>query len=216
MVMDYAHKRNGAREKRSEAPPEVPRLVSWDVAPFKLAEDCVKAARAVHTAKLEYHELHEKTAEEVDTLMSPFQDNPVKKSILSDKTGSLMQNRLLANMAGGMVAGAGLGSDTDPVDDVEASLSSPAHENELQQIQARAMLQDLMLNDEIISGHEHGDVLNAYNEIAQLSPRAATQPAVIRPLLRKRLSQSSIEPFEAGEMATIEKTLGQTQQMPQN
>ena len=53
--------------------------------------------------------------------------------------------------------------------------------------------------------------MNAYNDIAQLSPRSATQPALIGPYLRKRLTQGAVEPFEAAEMVNVEKSLGQSQ-----
>jgi hypothetical protein len=73
------------------------------------------------------------------------------------------------------------------------------------------MIQDFMLNDEVISGYDPDEVISAYNEISELSPRSSVQPAIIRPLLRKHLTQGAIEPFEAAEMADIETKLMKNQ-----
>ena len=90
-------------------------------------------------------------------------------------------------------------------------LGDPDHENEIRRIQAQTMLSGMMANDDVISGHDPDEVLEAYNEVSRLSPRSATQPALVRPWLRKRLSQGAVEPFEAAEMANVEKTITQTQ-----
>ena len=90
-------------------------------------------------------------------------------------------------------------------------LGDPAHEQQLRQIQTQAMLQDLMSNDEVISGYEPDTVTEAFNEISESMPRASNRAAFMRPLLRKRLTQGAMEPFEAAEMANIEKTLGQSE-----
>jgi hypothetical protein len=97
------------------------------------------------------------------------------------------------------------------VESVEQDLSSPVHIDELRQIRSRAMLSDFLANDDVISGYAPEEVTNAYNEISQLSPRASSQPAIMRPLLRKRLTAGSVEPFEAQQMADIEKTIKQTE-----
>jgi hypothetical protein len=100
------------------------------------------------------------------------------------------------------------------VSEMEQSLSDPVHENILRAIQAKAELSDFLANDDVISGYDPEEVIRAYNEIARLSPRSATQPAVIRPLLEKRLTQGRMEPFEAAEMANIEKTISESSPTP--
>jgi len=96
------------------------------------------------------------------------------------------------------------------VDDAALAFDAPGHTNELRQIQAQAMLSDLIRNDEVISGYEPDEVIDAYNEISAMSPRAAVQPVIMRSLLRKRLTGGAVEPFEAGQLAEIEKTIAQT------
>lgn len=86
-------------------------------------------------------------------------------------------------------------------------LANPEHELELRKIHVQAMLSNLLQNDPIISGYNPDEVMTAYNEFAQLSPSASSQIVLARPWLRKRLTQGSMEPFEAAEMTNVEKSL---------
>jgi hypothetical protein len=141
---------------------------------------------------------------------------------------------LAKRAAGGFLASLGLGSlasrglqagassvarPTTPqlVDNMVAKLEDPSHENNLRSIRAKADLTDFLANDDVISGFDPDEVLDAYNEISQLSPRATGQPALMRSLLRKRLTQGAVEPFEAGQIVDIEKGLREnTAQRPQS
>lgn len=92
-------------------------------------------------------------------------------------------------------------------------LFDPAHEAELQKIKIQAMLSEFLTADPVISTYDQDDVLAAYNQIVQIAPRAARQPAVMRGLLRKMLQQQdALEPFEAKELVEIEKGIRDVQQ----
>ena len=100
----------------------------------------------------------------------------------------------------------------DLIEDAWMDLEDPGHQNEIRKIKAQAMLNQLMTDpDDPISGYEPDKVLQAYNEIASMTPRIAEQPAALRPLLRRRL-QGHQEPFEAKEMTDIEKGLSASRQ----
>ena len=93
---------------------------------------------------------------------------------------------------------------------MEDKLGDPSHENELRKIRAQVMLSEMMSDSENpISGHDPEEVLSAYNELAQLAPRIAEQPAAVQPLLAKRLA-GNVEPFEVREIGDIEKSLAST------
>lgn len=84
----------------------------------------------------------------------------------------------------------------------------PEHESELQSIKVKAMLNDMLSNDPILSSYQPHQVLEAYNNIAQLSPTMASQPAVMRGMLRRSLQQGGVvEPFEAEQMSNLERKL---------
>jgi hypothetical protein len=93
-------------------------------------------------------------------------------------------------------------------------LDSPEHINELRKIKAQTVLTQLMSDPENpLSEYDPEEVLSAYNDMVQLSPRLADQPAAIGPLLNKRMVGNT-EPFELGETLKLEEGLKKTQAPP--
>jgi hypothetical protein len=88
-------------------------------------------------------------------------------------------------------------------------ISTPEHEQQLRGIQTQAMLQDMLANDPVISSYNPHEVTDAFNQVSQLAPNAAGQPAVMGPLLRKWLSQGAIDTFEGTELIGNEHKLKQ-------
>ena len=114
---------------------------------------------------------------------------------------------------GGMV-GSQLGKALSPTTDeglkeeTLGELFDPGHEAELTKIRTQAMLSDFMSNDPVISTYDPDEVAGVYNQVVQMAPRSAQQPAVMRGLIRKMLQQQdAMEPFEADQVAKIEKTM---------
>lgn len=85
--------------------------------------------------------------------------------------------------------------------------TDPAHEDELRRIKAQAMLSSLMAGDEVISGYDHEEVLDAYNDIAALSPRAADNKLLMQALLRKQLTQGAQDPMDLDQMLGMEEKM---------
>ena len=99
-------------------------------------------------------------------------------------------------------------ADTSMERNVLSDIIDPSHEAELSKIRIQAMLSDFMSSDPVISTYEPDEVLNIYNQVSQMTPRAAQQPGVMRGLLRKMLQQQdAMEPFEAEQMIGVEKGL---------
>jgi hypothetical protein len=202
--------------------------VDWKSEPYKTLEACIKMAKVVNRLSAEYRAFETKTQTKIAELVTPFDfaQNQVapKSSILNTSASSDTLTKEAWGFLGGLLGGAltrqmGQIGQSMPIakppgelsSGMAADLDDPEHDSELRKIQSRAMLQDLMMNDEVISGYDPSDVLDAYNEIVNVTPRSGSQAAIMRPLLRKRLTQGAIEPFEAAEMVNIEKNLGQTQ-----
>ena len=95
-----------------------------------------------------------------------------------------------------------------PVDKAWLELEDPAHDSELRKIRTQAMMSDLM-NDEVIGGYDPEHVMQTYNELSQLAPRSAQQPAVMRAALRRHL-QGNVQPFETRDTLDTEKSLKDT------
>lgn len=95
-------------------------------------------------------------------------------------------------------------------------LFDPGHEQEMARIRTQAMLTNFMADDPIISTYDPEEVSNAYNQVVQLAPRTAAQPAVMRGLLRKLLQQQdALETFDADQLTQIEERLKKISEPPQ-
>lgn len=91
-------------------------------------------------------------------------------------------------------------------------LSDPDHEAKLREINSQATLTDLMSNDEVISGYDPEEVTAAYNDLVQLAPAIADQRILLQSMLRKRLAQGVLDPFEQEMLLRADKELrGQVQ-----
>lgn len=194
-------------------------MLDRDAAPFALLEGCVKAAARIKEASAKLAELTPAPAPrpvppappvELNVLGLPAREAPSKEgSFLEFAVGSGLGKGL-----SDLLSGSGAKPTSQLLNDKLTDLEDPQHDAELRRVQSQAMVTDFLANDPVISGFEPDEVMQAINEISQVSPRASTQPALMRPLLRKRLSAGGIEPFEANEIANLEKTLG-TAQRPQ-
>lgn len=221
-AMDYVRIRNRLKTAEITAPPPDGQPVTSDYAPYSLVKAAIDAGTTMYFARKKEAEAEVLRKQAHDETFSPFVRAPAKDQ--SPTSGSASQSSKQSSLLGGVGGGLGFSvargfsgadksleeSKSELQQKLVNDLADPSHEQAIRQIQVRAMLTDLLSNDEVISGYDPNEVTEAYNEIASLSPRAAMQPAVVRPLLRKRLTAGSVEPFEAQQMAEIEKTITQT------
>lgn len=88
-----------------------------------------------------------------------------------------------------------------------SQLNDPAHEMRLREINTQAMLQDLMLNDPVISGYDPQQVTGAFNDISQISPSVSDQRMLMQSLLRKHLQQGQLDTFDQDQLLGFEDKL---------
>lgn len=227
-AMAYVQARN--RMKIAEIQPPAPdgQPVTSNREPYSLVKAAIDAGVTMVKARKKEAEAEVLRKQAHEDVFRPFVPSPTMAPYHT--SGSPRPSSKEAGLLSGIAGGFGLGvtrglqgtaaempygqTPSELAGSLINDLADPEHEQALRQIQVRAMLTDMMSNDEVISGYDPGEVTTAYNEIASLSPRAAEQPAVIRPLLRKRLAAGSVEPFEAQQIAEIEKTITQTDVQP--
>jgi hypothetical protein len=95
-------------------------------------------------------------------------------------------------------------------------LNDPVHESRIRDVENQAVLQDMFLNDPIISGHDPHDIASLYNEVSRTAPNFAQQPLVTRPFLRRALEMGGSDTFEGTEAINTEHKLRQlAQPVPQ-
>jgi hypothetical protein len=184
----------------------------------KVAHELHKAAEAVIDAQEEKEAFMKKAgiAEEktipvemqaraLDGVMAGGPRRPFEKNALlpaPSLSGSLL-------LAGGMGA-LGLKDPDKPAAREEAELQAmdPIHDAEMRGIKTKAMLNDMLVNDPIVSSYDPDDVRQAFNSLSSLSPTLMTQPGVVRAMLRRMLQQEGvIEPHEATQLTDVEKNL---------
>lgn len=85
------------------------------------------------------------------------------------------------------------------------NLTAPDHETALKNIKAQATLHDMLLNDDVISGHDPKEVAIAFNEIANVAPGVVDSPAVLQALLRKRLEAGQLADFDVKQLLEMDK-----------
>lgn len=120
---------------------------------------------------------------------------------------SLMGTYSLLNRTMQPIANKIKAPDDMKVDRAVRELNDPTHESRLREINTQAMLQDLMLNDDVISGYPSHEVTNAFNDIVQISPSVADQRMLIQNLLRKKLQQGQLDTFEQDQLLGFEDKL---------
>jgi len=195
--------------------------------PYTLIEAAIKQAEAYHQAQARLQEATEKAAQAREFLASfhpPQSDHPSGSlstptpSSMTDDSGAAKEASIMSGLAGGFGLGTAraLGAEDNDarnqaMEEQIKQLDSPDHLNELRKIRAQTVLTQLMSDPESpLSQHDPEEVMSAYNELVQLSPRLADQPSAIAPLLNKRL-MGHTEPFEVGEILKLEQGLKQTQ-----
>lgn len=161
-------------------------------------------------------EIYEKHAAEIDAankeLLLPFVQRPSDPIMLD--CFSKEASPFIWGAAGGAVKDVlgGIAKSVAPPSDKLMqqsmnSLTDPQHEATLRNIRTQATLQDLMSNDDVISGYPANEVLNAFNDIGGLSPRSTDQRMVMQSLLRRRLSQGALDGFEINQLLDTEDRL---------
>ncbi len=220
-ILGYLESRHGLNRIKEAADRKNPKhyCVDRTLEPYCSFGAAIKAAEETNRLqrlRIESDAALHKMAQAVGEAPAPAEEPKQEvKSVLSKKSNNLIMGAL-----GGMMQNSLRGAAPQPkttqdlVKDYEGQLTDPDHEDKLRTIRAKAMLTDFMANDDVISGYDPNEILEAYNSISQLAPRTSTQPAVIRPLLQKWLAQGGkIEPFEAAETANIENTIAKNQGM---
>lgn len=89
------------------------------------------------------------------------------------------------------------------------ALNDPQHEQTLRSINARSAITDLMSTDPVISQHDPRQVMQAYNELSQLTPSIADQQMLLRTVLRQQLEQGSLDTHQQGQLLGYDSQLRQ-------
>ncbi len=190
--------------------------VDWSHKPYATFRDLIKSAEAFLQAKEAFDRFATQEAEKARA-SAPFveatrEGGAELAQSSADKSAGLMYG-LMGSAIGSTLGREIASKGVKPIESLQTkarnSLNDPQQTAALRNIQTESMLSDLMANDEVISGYNPHDVISHFNEISQLSPRATNQSGLMRALLRKRLQQGALDPYEVDLLLKIENGLKQ-------
>lgn len=182
--------------------------------PYALVSQLLDEVDEYKRLKLAYQTIRTTTGGLQEVLLRPFACQP--RSVLEEPPFSLAFEKTAAGgltgvlaplaLAKGIFSGKGAAPPQPQSNQTYLELSDPEHEQQLRGIRSSAMLQDMLINDPVISGYEPNEVTNAYNEIVEMAPRSADKRLLIQALLRKRLEQGQLDSFEAESLLQAEES----------
>jgi hypothetical protein len=197
-----------------------PRTVDRRAEPYRTIAEAVDRADRVRRAGEEYIEAADHAAVKTAEELAPFV--PARRGsmpgLLSEDASAekragpyttALGVQLSRDMLGHIGGNLGVPDKERMVDRSLRQISSPEHEQELRGVHTRSMLHNMLANDPIISGYHPSEVTDAFNQVSQLAPHAASQPAVMGPLLRKWLQQGNLDTFEGDQLVGTEQKLKQ-------
>lgn len=198
---------------------------SVDTPPLPLVGRLIEAVNEYHSCSQEHAKAAMVAASEAEQERPPKPHDPSASILGFDKEakpGNPFTGALVGSATGSMTKDmlTGIAQKISPPDEnagiasTMKSLTDPQHESNLRNIRMQSMLQDLMTDDPVISGYHPHEVMQAFNEIGELSPRAVDQKLLMQALLRKRLTQGHFDQFEVGDLLGINNKLQQRDAPP--
>jgi len=192
-------------------------VFSWDDEPYSLIKAALDAMGDFNDKRSALDTLEaELPAKRAETLC-PFGLSPETDVIVGSVWDNQSQTKEAAGLLGlgiaGFMGGSARGmaekiapkSREDLVQDKLQELASPEHEDKLRAIRTQTMIHELMAGDPVISGYDPEAVMEAYNHLSEVAPRAMQQRVMAQALIRKYLEQASaIDPFDVDQLLDVE------------
>jgi len=190
---------------------------SRDDEPYSLIKAALDAMTDFSTKRTSLEQLETYLPEKRAEVLRPFALGPetdvITGSVWDNQSQTKQASGLLGLGIAGFMGGSARGlaekvapkSREDLVQDKLQELSSSEHEDKLRAIRTQTMMHEMMASDPVIGGYDPGDVMEAYNHLAQVAPRAMQQRVMAQALIRKYLEQASaIDPFDVDQMLDVE------------
>lgn len=178
------------------------------VAAIELGRDAVAAGAANVKAAAAFKAAEAAAAPKID------RPEVAPTSLLSKRAAGPFTTSLGVALSRDAVQGAmdrlGVPAQEKRVDRAYSTLTNPTHEQELEDIHTRAMLADLMANDEVIAAHDPHEVARSFNQLSRLAPRVSRQPLLMESLLRQTLQQGAMAHYDSDQILSTEQKLRDT------
>lgn len=143
-------------------------------------------------------------------LLPPGMSKETFDDVAWRKRSSMLSMALGGAIANSFRSAAGEDKPDGPSENSQMSarlqLNDPNHESEIRRIEAEAMLNSLVNDDDVISSYTPDDIALAYEEIGQSSPGVVGNPVLLRAHMRRQL-QGNLTPMEADSLVSSGKNV---------
>lgn len=201
--------------------------VDWEQEPYSLIKQALDSMVDFTEKRAALDKFEEELPEKKAEALRPFCQRPGNDVIVGSVWDNQSQTKQAAGLLGltvaGLVGGSARGmsekmlpkSKEDLIQERMQELADPAHEDKLRAIRMQTMMHEMMATDPVISGYEPEMVLEAFNHLSEVAPRAMQQRVMAQALLRKYLEQASaLDTFDVDQMLDVEGKI-QERDMPQ-
>lgn len=190
--------------------------VDWNAAPYNLIGKAITSMQDFQEKKAALEEYERQLPSARAAHLKPFHlEQPIiTGSVWDDQPGT---EKVAVGIVGlGLAAGTGglargMAEKLSPktyeqrVQDQLNKLSQPSHEDQLRAIRTKTMMHEMMASDPVISGYDPETVMEAFNHLSEVAPRAMQQRLMAQALIRKYLEQSAaIDPFDVDQLLDVE------------
>lgn len=211
-IMDQLISLSPGLAKLADHQVSVPRMLPPALGrPYELVEQIVGELLTYAELKDTFTKNAADAQQQAEVLLGPFVQSGASPSVLSGQplikrsgAGNDIRGGLLGFAMGQIASGLKPPDNKAMLQGHLNSLTDPNHEAELRKVRSQAMLQNMMLNDDVISGHDPDDALMAYNEIVEMAPHLQDQSLAVQSLMRKRLTQVALDPSEVDQLLGME------------
>lgn len=192
--------------------------VYWDQEPYNLVTACFDACQRAVTTKVVSETFQKEASDTIAERLLPFV--PTVRSVT---TGSIwdavsltdgekhagMLPFLAAGAIGGYTKGLGEAASKGYDSRLQKTVGQLSeNDDNIRAIQTRTMLHDMLQNDPVISGYAPDQVVDAFNRISEVAPRASQHRLIAQSLVRKYLEQASVvDPFDVDQLLGVEQKL---------
>ena len=214
------HVTRNCKQARTKAA-SLTHVVDWEEAPYSLIMTALDAATDFATKRASLEALEGTLVDKRAEVLRPFGQAPAHDVI----TGSVWDNQSLTKGASilgfgmaGLMGGTarGLTSSVQPksredlIQDKVQDLSAGGHEDKLRAIRSQVLAHELMAGDEVIRRYSTEDVMDAYNHLSEVAPRAMQHRVMAQSLLRKYLeSAEAFDSFDIDQMMNLESRISE-------
>jgi hypothetical protein len=193
-------------------------LTDWSRGPFPAIEAFMKAAYELHGASDRLEKAQAAVppppfpVTRATPSPNPFQDCEEKQADyqVGDVTRGVL-DRSIEGLRGSLP---GAPSEGKALVNAMQDVEDPAVRDQITRVKVQTTLADLLAHDPVIKTYDPQEVMDHYNELADVAPDVVDKPVLVRGILRRALQQGHLDPFEAGQVISTGKTLGDVQTQP--